>query len=112
MRRRAAEAAGFLAILLIAWVARVEPPRDPAPAVEAPPPSVSTLAVAAPLAELEPQARGAVPRPTTQYVGNTNTHKFHALTCRYAGCPNCVAKFSTRQEAIDAGFRPCGNCDP
>ncbi|MDQ3281527.1 MAG: hypothetical protein M3Q69_08950 [Acidobacteriota bacterium] len=46
------------------------------------------------------------------FVGNTNTHKFHRNTCRYAGCANCTAKFKTRDEAIAAGFRPGGCCDP
>ena len=46
------------------------------------------------------------------YVGNTNTHKFHRSTCRYAGCKNCTVRFATREEAIAAGFRPCGTCDP
>jgi hypothetical protein len=64
-----------------------------------------------------------VPAPTTgttntqlvvseHYVGNTNTHRFHRATCRYAGCKNCTARFNTRKEAIEAGFRPGGCCDP
>lgn len=46
------------------------------------------------------------------YRGNTNTHKFHRSSCRYAGCPNCTAKFKTRDEAIAAGFAPGGCCSP
>lgn len=46
------------------------------------------------------------------YVGNTNTHKLHLRTCRYAGCTNCTARFVTRDEATSAGDRPCGNCEP
>jgi hypothetical protein len=46
------------------------------------------------------------------YRGNTNTHKFHKQACRYFRCPNCTAKFATRAEAIEAGYRPCGTCDP
>lgn len=46
------------------------------------------------------------------YVGNTNTHRFHRQSCHYAGCPNCTAKFASRDEAIAAGFRPGGCCDP
>lgn len=46
------------------------------------------------------------------YFGNTNTHKFHNSTCRYSHCKNCTAKFKTRQEAIDAGYRPGGCCNP
>lgn len=111
MRRRAAEAAGVLAILIIAWIARVEPQHDVEAATAIAPQTLSTAALPAPLAQLEPVARPASPTEA-KYVGNTNTHKFHLLSCRHARCPNCVAKFTTRQEAIDGGFRPCGVCDP
>jgi hypothetical protein len=46
------------------------------------------------------------------YVGNTNTHKFHRASCHYAGCTNCTSTFATREEAVAAGFRPCGICTP
>jgi hypothetical protein len=46
------------------------------------------------------------------YVGNTKTYKFHEMSCRYSDCKNCTAYFATRQEAIRAGYRPCGVCDP
>lgn len=51
----------------------------------------------------------------TDYVLNTNSHKFH-----YPGCSS-VAKMSeknkqyytgTREELIEQGYDPCGNCDP
>lgn len=54
----------------------------------------------------------ARPPVAEHYVGNTNTHKFHRSTCRYAGCKNCTARFKTRKEAIEAGYRPGGCCDP
>lgn len=46
------------------------------------------------------------------YVGNTNTHKFHRSTCRYAGCSHCTAKFRSRSEAMEAGYVPGGCCKP
>ena len=54
------------------------------------------------------------PRATAEetYAGNARTHKFHRSSCRYASCPNCTAKFKTRQEAIDAGYAPGGCCRP
>lgn len=63
------------------------------------------------------QDRPAGPKPSkppaaAAYRGNTNTHKFHKQSCRYFNCPNCTAKFATRQEAIEAGYRPCGICEP
>lgn len=63
------------------------------------------------------QDRPAGPKPSERpaaaaYRGNTNTHKFHKQSCRYFTCPNCTAKFATREEAINAGYRPCGTCKP
>ncbi len=46
------------------------------------------------------------------FVGNVKTHKFHRQSCRHAGCPNCTAKFDSREEAIQAGYAPGGCCDP
>lgn len=59
-----------------------------------------------------PPSASATKTTAASYVGNTNTHKFHRNTCRYAGCPNCTARYGTREEAIAAGYRPCGICDP
>lgn len=58
--------------------------------------------VRAPMAE---PVRGA-------YAGNTHTKKFHKKSCRYYSCSNCTAKFATRDEALAAGYSPCGTCDP
>lgn len=78
---------------------------------EAPPAPAPQLPVVA--SEVRSPARPPSPPPATQhYVGNTNTHRFHLSTCRYAGCKNCTARFTTRKEAIEAGYRPCGTCDP
>ena len=44
--------------------------------------------------------------------GNIKSHIFHRQSCRYYDCSNCTAVFSTRDEAIKAGFRPCKICNP
>ncbi len=46
------------------------------------------------------------------FHGNTKSHVFHAPSCRHYNCKNCSANFSTREEAISSGYRPCGNCRP
>lgn len=68
----------------------------------------------APLPPLLPTATSAAPAATVNaaYFGNTQTHKFHRKSCRYASCRNCTATFATRDEALAAGYRPCGTCDP
>jgi len=46
------------------------------------------------------------------YHGNVRSHVFHKPGCSGYNCKNCSAIFRTRQEAIEAGYRPCGNCKP
>lgn len=60
----------------------------------------------------DPAESPAKKKTLAPYVGNIKSHKFHRASCRYATCPNCAAKFKTRQEAIDAGYAPGGCCDP
>lgn len=52
--------------------------------------------------------------PGTAYVGNANTMRLH-----FPDCPSVTEMkpknrrfFSTRQEAIDLGYKPCGRCSP
>lgn len=50
-----------------------------------------------------------------KYVLNTNTKKFHKPTCSSAKSMSGANKkeVSTyRQELIDAGYKPCGSCNP
>ncbi|MBA3035700.1 MAG: nuclease [Desulfobacterium sp.] len=46
------------------------------------------------------------------YHGNLNSRIFHSQTCRYFNCKNCTAVFNSREEAINAGYRPCKICSP
>lgn len=43
----------------------------------------------------------------TIYHGNVESKIFHKPSCRYYKCKNCTAKFSSREAAIKAGYRPC-----
>lgn len=71
---------------------------------------------------------------TTQSIerGKTTLKPYHALlqelevelsssgylldlsspSCRHYNCKNCVQVFNSREEAINSGYRPCGNCKP
>lgn len=55
-----------------------------------------------------------IPRGTESitYHGNTQSHVFHRPGCRYYNCKNCTAVFRSREEAINAGYKPCGVCSP
>jgi len=53
----------------------------------------------------------AEPSPTV-YHGNIKSQKFHRPSCRNFDCEHCTAIFKSREEAIRAGFEPCGICNP
>ncbi len=46
------------------------------------------------------------------YHGNVRSKVFHRPGCKDYNCLNCTARFSTREDALDAGYRPCGGCKP
>jgi hypothetical protein len=46
------------------------------------------------------------------YHGNIKSYIFHKPGCRYYDCKKCVSEFHSREEAIDAGYRPCKKCKP
>lgn len=48
------------------------------------------------------------------YVGNSNSHKFHRSSCPSAKktAPHNRVPFSSRGEAINAGYVPCKRCNP
>lgn len=56
----------------------------------------------------------AVTNADYQYIGDSATRKFHKLTCRYAAKISSSHKvlFKTREEAINAGYVPCKECNP
>lgn len=46
----------------------------------------------------------------SNFHGNTGSRIFHDPSCRYFNCKNCGATFTSREQAIDAGYRPCKSC--
>jgi hypothetical protein len=48
------------------------------------------------------------------YIGNSNSLKFHADGCRAAQKINAANRvyFDTRDDAVSAGYVPCGICRP
>lgn len=48
------------------------------------------------------------------YIGNIRQKRFHRADCRFAEkiVPTNRCAFSSRQEAMDAGYEPCGGCKP
>jgi len=46
------------------------------------------------------------------YIGNLNRQKFHAPDCKSLPSEDNRIYFTTREEAVRAGYDPCGNCNP
>ena len=46
------------------------------------------------------------------YIGNRSSHKFHRTDCPNLPKEENQVSFSSRQAALDAGYSPCGNCNP
>jgi len=62
--------------------------------------------------EIRPSARDI--HTETQYIGNKKSKRFHLLTCRSVTQMSEKNKieFSSREEAIENGYSPCGDCNP
>lgn len=46
------------------------------------------------------------------FHGNVESKVFHKSGCQAYDCKNCTAVFKTRDEALKAGYKPCGMCKP
>jgi len=46
------------------------------------------------------------------YHGNVSSHVFHAPDCKHFNCKNCTKIFQDRESAVNAGYKPCGICNP
>ena len=54
----------------------------------------------------------AVPAMATDYLCNPKSMKFHYYSCRTIKHPEKFIPVSSREEAINAGYKPCGVCKP
>lgn len=69
------------------------------------------------LSIVDAQQVGSSPSKGSQKIeavfhGNLKSRVFHRTGCRYFNCKNCTAVFNSREEAINAGYRPCKICKP
>lgn len=46
------------------------------------------------------------------YIANTSSGKFHRSTCGYLPDEGNRAYYSSREEAVSAGYTPCQRCNP
>ncbi|MEA4815785.1 MAG: MBL fold metallo-hydrolase [Lachnospiraceae bacterium] len=64
---------------------------------------------------IETQTPEAENTKTVSYILNTSTKKFHLPSCASVSkikAENYAEFFGSREEAISAGYEPCGNCKP
>jgi micrococcal nuclease len=50
--------------------------------------------------------------PAAPYRGNVRSRVFHQAGCEAYDCRRCTRQFTSRDEALSSGFRPCKLCKP
>jgi len=73
--------------------------------------AVATEAVATEAVATEAVATEAVEK-ICNLLGNPGSLVFHSPDCRYSKNEKCTLVFSSREDALQQGFRPCGVCKP
>lgn len=74
--------------------------------------SVSATETPAPTTNAPSTTRSQTNPSVSEFIGNRNTKVFHLPTCRSLPAPHNQVIFATRNQAIDAGYRACKNCNP
>lgn len=97
-----------------------EIPKEPEPPVEEP--KVEAPVVVTPVVTPDPEEPVVEPEPEPtvtpnndnagSYIGNINSNVFHSSGCKTLPKEKNRVYFDSRQEAVDANFKPCGNCKP
>lgn len=75
---------------------------------------VPATVTAMPIISLDNCAADHFAPTAANYIGNSNSGKFHYASCTWVGKMNPGNKvyFETRQEAVNAGYVPCKVCKP
>jgi len=63
-----------------------------------------------PTESIEPE-KSVQPAPTL-FKGNAETLVFHSIDCKFSQGKKCTAEFTTREEAVEQGYKPCKVCKP
>ena len=59
-----------------------------------------------------PTPAGTTATVAGRYIGNQNSHIFHLTTCNSLPAEKNRVYFTSREEAVKAGYRPCKRCNP
>ncbi len=77
------------------------------------PPAMTRGRKPAPPAEAEPEPEPPdEPDGQVEYRGNVKSLAFHQPGCRYYDGADCTAVFTSRDQALEAGYKPCKVCKP
>lgn len=81
-------------------------------AVQDKPATQQSDAVTLPAQEQKPVVADETPQ-AGNYIGNRNNGKLHKASCSYLPDPQNQVPFTTREEAVEAGYDdPCKRCNP
>ncbi|MCG8688940.1 MAG: hypothetical protein MI892_28985 [Desulfobacterales bacterium] len=50
--------------------------------------------------------------PRAEFKGNTDTLVFHRTDCKFSQSKKCTMSFINRNDALNAGYKPCKVCNP
>ena len=75
-------------------------------------PAVVTPPASTPATQPEPEPAPAPTEQKTGYVGSIDSDKYHSPGCRWAKkiLPENEIWFATKEDAVAAGYSPCGTC--
>lgn len=75
-------------------------------------PAVVTPPASTPAMQPEPEPAPAPTEQKTGYVGSIDSDKYHSPGCRWAKkiLPENEIWFATKEDAVAAGYSPCGTC--
>jgi len=63
-------------------------------------------------AEIPAPAYAETPAEQNEFRGNVKSKAFHQPGCRFYDGADCTTSFASRDEAQEAGYKPCKVCKP
>lgn len=90
----------------------VSEPIEPEPVEPAPEKQDAPVQNTADADTPEPEAPAAASPEAPLFKGNEETLVFHSIECNFAQGKKCTAEFTTPEQAVDQGYKPCKICNP
>lgn len=58
------------------------------------------------------QTDDGIANGTAKFMGNTDTFVFHSIACNFSKGKKCTQGFTSRDDALEQGYKPCKVCSP